>query len=419
MLAADLRIHVQQLPVAVAVDDVQAPIVLIVGIVGDQEMVARDRVRIAERILVRPAHLVLRPRVGRDVRDRRRIERPLGPVDQRDRAVVVAVRDERADQLLRAGHLARLAVAVGRVVAEDQLRVRAVGADGPERVAEVGALVQVLRAGPQDAAVAHHRRLPLAQVGMGKTPQVRAVGVHAVQHVGLRPPAEEADLAPRGDEGQAAVGQGHRVEIVERPVGQLPQAGAVGCHRVHVPVRRPTVHLRLVGPVGEVDGPGVEVRHRLAHDALAAVEELLDAGAVRPEPVLLVAGNVQHIDAAARFENPVQVLAVVVRFQERMPLGEQDALQRRQGGIAEEELPLGQPRRQVERLRSPAPRRPCRRKSAAWARSAATSSPCRASRSISSSNSTSTRSSGASRAMRPQYGAPPGTAGRSTSSGDR
>ena len=60
--------------------------------------------------------------------------------------------------------------------------------------------------------------------------------------------------------------------------------------------------------------------------------------------------NVQHADAAARFENPVQVFAVVVRFQERMPFGEQDPFQRRQGRIAEEELPLGQPRGQVQRL---------------------------------------------------------------------
>ena len=79
---------------------------------------------------------------------------PLAAVDQRDRALVVAVRHERADDLLAAGHLVRLAVAVGRVVAEDQLGMRAVGADGPERVAEVGALVQILRAGPEDPAVA-------------------------------------------------------------------------------------------------------------------------------------------------------------------------------------------------------------------------------------------------------------------------
>ena len=189
---------------------------------------------------------------------------------------------------------------------------------------------------------------------------------------------------------------------------------------IQVPVRLPAVHLRLVRTVGEVDGLRVEVRHRLAHDARAAVEELLDRGPVRAGIGLLrVAGNVQHADAAAGFENAVQVLAVVVRCQERMPLGEQDALQRRQARIAEEELPLGLPRRQVERLGVRLPSAACRRKSATSARSAATSSPCRASRSIISSNCTSTRSSGASRARRPQYGGPPGTAGRSTSSGDR
>ena len=40
MLAADFRIHVQQFPVAVPVDDVQSPDVLIVGIVGHKEMIA-------------------------------------------------------------------------------------------------------------------------------------------------------------------------------------------------------------------------------------------------------------------------------------------------------------------------------------------------------------------------------------------
>ena len=80
------------------------------------------------------------------------LKRPCCGIDQRDRAVeVAAVRDQRADNLARAGHLAAVDVAVGGVVAEDQLRVRAVGADRPERVAEVGPLVEILRARPEDA----------------------------------------------------------------------------------------------------------------------------------------------------------------------------------------------------------------------------------------------------------------------------
>ena len=98
--------------------------------------------------MVRPAHLVVRSRVGRDVRNRLGIERPLAAVDQRDRTLMVAVRHERADKLFAAGHLVCLAVAVGRVVAEDQLGMRAVGVDRPKRVAEVGSLVQILRSGP-------------------------------------------------------------------------------------------------------------------------------------------------------------------------------------------------------------------------------------------------------------------------------
>ena len=59
---------------------------------------------------------------------------------------------------------------------------------------------------------------------MGKTPHVRAIGFHAVQHVGLRPPAKEADCAPRTVKGHVAIGQAHRVEIVKRSVGQFSQA---------------------------------------------------------------------------------------------------------------------------------------------------------------------------------------------------
>ena len=91
MLAADRGIHVQQLPVAVSVDDVQPPVVLVVGIVGHEEVVARDGVRIAERIVVRPAHLIVWSRVGSNIRNRLCVEVPLGPIDQRDWALVVAV----------------------------------------------------------------------------------------------------------------------------------------------------------------------------------------------------------------------------------------------------------------------------------------------------------------------------------------
>ena len=77
---------------------------------------------------------------------------------------------------------------------------------------------------------------PLAQVGVRQRPDVAAVGVHAEQHERLRPPAEEAALAARRDEGQPAVGQRAGIVVVERPVGQLPQAAAVGLHRHQVVV---------------------------------------------------------------------------------------------------------------------------------------------------------------------------------------
>ncbi len=112
-------------------------------------------------------------------------------------------------------------IAVDRVVAEDQLGMGAVGMDRPERMAEVGSLVEILGPRPENAAVAHHRRRPFAQVGERERPDVLAVGIHAEEHEGLRTPAEEAGAAAGRNEGQPAVGQGAGVIVVERPVGQL------------------------------------------------------------------------------------------------------------------------------------------------------------------------------------------------------
>ena len=96
----------------------------------------------------------------------------------------------------------------------------------------------------------------------------------------------------------------------------------------------------------------LEIRHRVAHDARAAVEERLHLRPRRVQSPFGVARDLQHADPSAGGEQRIQMLAVVVRRLERVVLGEEHALERRQPRIAEEEPALGLPRGQVERVRS-------------------------------------------------------------------
>ncbi|OQC01171.1 MAG: hypothetical protein BWX80_03378 [Candidatus Hydrogenedentes bacterium ADurb.Bin101] len=117
-----------------------------------------------------------------------------------------------------------------------------------------------------------------------------------------------------------------------------------------MPVGIPSVHLRPVRPIREKDRLTIIVGHRFPDNARAAVEQPLDLGLVRKQFAFVVARDVKHINAAARFKNSVQVFAVIVGFQERMPLGEQHLVQGREHGIPEEQAPLGPARRQVQVL---------------------------------------------------------------------
>ena len=67
----------------------------------------------------------------------------------------------------------------------------------------------------------------MLQVG-GELADVPAVGVAAVDIGHLGHPAVDPAAAPCGDEHDAAVGQPARLDVVVDPVGQLPQAAAVG-----------------------------------------------------------------------------------------------------------------------------------------------------------------------------------------------
>ena len=125
----------------------------------------------------------------------------------------------------------------------------------------------------------------------------------------------------------------------------------------------------------------------------------------------LRARDLQHAHAAARLALRIEDVAVVVRRLVGMPLDEQDALQRRQVRVAQDQPPLGQAglveqflpvgRRPAARRRASAARR---RNSASSARSRLVSSPRSPKRSIISSICRSTRKQGSVASTSPNAG---------------
>ena len=100
-----------------------------------------------------------------------------------------------------------------------------------------------------------------------RAPQVPAVGVAAPDVAHLGEPAVDPAVGPGGDEHDAAVGQPAGLVVVVRPVGDLPQAGAIGVDRVEQVVLGPAL------AVGEQDPPAVVVHARVAQAALGIVQQ--------------------------------------------------------------------------------------------------------------------------------------------------
>ncbi|OQC01172.1 MAG: hypothetical protein BWX80_03379 [Candidatus Hydrogenedentes bacterium ADurb.Bin101] len=225
--AADFGIDIQHFAVPVPVDNIQTVVMMIVRVVAHEKMVPGDGIGVPKSIRITAVHLVAGPRIRCDIGNGLRIKGALAPVYQGDGAFVRPVRHQRADKFVGARNLMSLAVAIGRIVSKNQLGVRAIGADGPEGMAEVRALVDIFGPRPENEAVARDRRFPFAQVGEGKPPYIGAVPLHAVKDVGLGPPAEKAQCAPGRDERHAAIGQHGQVKIMKRALGKLPHVPAV------------------------------------------------------------------------------------------------------------------------------------------------------------------------------------------------
>ena len=92
-----------------------------------------------------------------------------------------------------------------------------------------GVTVDVVPATVQDVTGVEHGGKPLVRVVSGQNPKSRSIFVHAMQRVDVPALAELAAKAPRvtapsrGTEGDAAVRQPARHQIVIRPGSQLAE----------------------------------------------------------------------------------------------------------------------------------------------------------------------------------------------------
>ena len=162
------------------------------------------------------------------------------------------------------------------------IRPGAVGIHGPDRLADAGALVDVLPTVIHDAAVIENHRTEFADRTLRELFDVAAVGVHAVQgrgHEMAGAAAQDRVLGPSRGEDDLAVGQvtrmnivgvpgtaptGHPFGLVRRRKRDLTQTGAV-----NVDFPDPKSRLRILAKI-EQDLFGVERQADLADEALAA-----------------------------------------------------------------------------------------------------------------------------------------------------
>jgi len=226
--------------------------------VGDQEQVLCQWIRIA---VARRTHAarhvqVVRAAVGIDNRDVSRMFRPTVPWRKR-RHDLARVRD----RLGIDHHIARM------LIAKIDHHVGPVGVDRPEVMVQELIAVDVLPAHVQHSAVGQHPgRVFLFRV-VGQHADVGAVRVAAVQRGNLGLPARHEPVATAGTENDRVVGSVDGLDIVVRPVGQLPEIRAVDADFVQVVGRSPAPAIR------EQDFLAVVVDVRIADSALWIVQQ--------------------------------------------------------------------------------------------------------------------------------------------------
>ena len=142
-----------------------------------------------------------------------------------------------------------------RVVAVRRARITAVLPTEPEPRAKAILAVGVVPAREDDPAVVADRRVPLAGLEIAERDHVGTIIPHREHRVVAdfqrRIEATDVSAAAFGDEGEAAVGQPTRIEVVEAAIGQLAQLRAIRGGPEHVKgrflVETPAVFL-VCGP---------------------------------------------------------------------------------------------------------------------------------------------------------------------------
>ena len=234
---------------------------------------------------------------------------PLARIDDRNHThVLVAAMPgrKRCHHLLRARN--RFGVdhhRVGVHVSVVDHLAGAVRVHRPQMVIADLAAVDVFPSLVQNPPVGHHpRRVFLFRVGR-ELADLRPIAVATVEDRNLGKVAGHPSIAAAGAEDDTPVGQVGRLEVVERSVGQLPQAGAVDVDFVKVIVGLPAF------AIGEEDLLAVVVELRIADAALGIVEERRDFARLHVHPAeppaVVVILAVRPDDVIAEVGVPVTV----------------------------------------------------------------------------------------------------------------
>ena len=156
------------------------------------------------------------------------------------------------------------------LVAPIHQHLRAVGVDRPEFLRAPEGLVRVLPASVNNASVVHHRRQVVRLIVGGNEIEIAAIGLAPGQHErARRRHATHVSVPARGAEDDVAlVGQIDRIKVVEGPIRELRQPGAV--HVDFIEVKRLLVmgletEQHLPGVPGQIGPPERAVQGSLRH----------------------------------------------------------------------------------------------------------------------------------------------------------
>jgi hypothetical protein len=180
--------------------------------------------------------------------------------------------------------------------------------------------IDVFPAGVQHAAVGQDGGRILGEGAGGQHPDTVAVRAAPVEHGRLGEEAADPAIAAAGTEHDVAIGQVRRLDIVERPVGKLPELAAVGVDLVQVVMAAAGLAVR------EQDFPAVVMDHRVANGAAGIVQQrhqLAGAHVQFQQPAAVGA-----VDPQIRIDARISEIGIVVaaRIAARPALGEDDLL---------------------------------------------------------------------------------------------